>query len=216
MDNYVFLGLPRSGSQAILQWVMSQIEDVNYYDGKHNSLEELGDGNNLIRFEGLGFSEFRNKDIPNAKTIAVFRNPWNAIASQTQWKIGTPLYKRRRQAINLWTDYYSEYIKKESDVIFIIYDKWFVDKKYRKEISNKLGLKFSDEKFESVPNAGRGSSFDGIKYDGRAQEMNVLNRYKQVDNYSMNIFKESEIGQELKNKWNHLCDLENIKKLKIK
>ena len=46
--------------------------------------------------------------------------------------------------------------------------------------------------------------------------MNVLKRHEQVNNYSMNTFKESELGQELKNKWNHICDLEEIKELKIK
>ena len=215
MDNYVFLGLPRNGSQAILQWVMSQIEDVQYYDGK-SSLDELSDGNNLIRFEGIGFSEFDEKGVSNAKTFSVLRNPWNVMASQVMWRIGVPLYKRKSRAIKLWEEYYNEYIKKEFGVVFIIYDKWFIDIEYRKEISGKLGLEFSDEMLENVPKAGGGSSFDGLKYNDKAQEMNVLNRYKQIDNYSMNTFKESDIGQELKNKWNHLCDLEEIKELKIK
>ena len=214
MGNYVYLGLPRNGSQAILQWIRSQIPDVKYYEGRLMGSDELSEGNNLIRFESLYFSDYVEKNI-DAKTIAVLRNPWNVIASHNKWNRGGVLYKRKNEAIKIWNDYYNKYLNNDLDILFIIYDKWFSDKEYRKNIINKLGLEFSDEGFETVPKAGGGSSFDGVEYNGNAQQMDVLSRYKQVSNYSMNLFKESDAGLDLKNKWNHICDLEEIKELKI-
>lgn len=41
-----------------------------------------------------------------------------------------------------------------------------------------MGLEFSDKNLNMITNVG--SSFDGTKYDGHAQDMLVLERYKAV------------------------------------
>ena len=211
------LGLPRNGSQIIIWWIMSQTKDIKYHNNLEMFRENESDGNYLIRRESINLLKDEWRNVADVKIFSMLRNPWNVMASHTQWKIRIPLYQRKGRACRLWNEYYQEYIKTDSDIYFIIYDKWFTDINYRKKISSDLGLEFSDEKFETVPNAGLGSSFDGLKYNGKAQQMNVLKRYEQANNnYSMNEFKKSEIGQDLKNKWNHLCDLENINELKIK
>ena len=231
MSDFIVFGIRRGGNHAIAQWLIPQIVGgVKYGHAftlrgtRDNEFIAYGEGENTyIGFEDIRFSEFsENKEnwlngieLNDLKTIMVLRNPWNLIASHVQWKIKRPLYTRKNKVISLWFDYYNEYEAADKDINFIIYDKWFKDINYRKQISEKLGLEFSDEGLQTVVNIGRGSSFDGIEYDGNAQDMDVLSRYKQVDNYSMNTFKESEIGQDLKNKWNHLCDLEEIKELKI-
>jgi len=217
MGNFMVLGLPRSGSQIITGWIKSQTKDTEFYLNLEKFQEAETDGNYLIRREGISLSEDDNwRNVGDAKIFSMLRNPWNMMASHVQWNKGGALYKRKGRACRLWNEYYEEYLKTDSDIYFIIYDKWVTDINYRKKISSDLGLEFSDEQFERVPGSGGGSSFDGTKYDGKAQQMNVLKRYEQVDNYSMNEFKKSELGQELKNKWNHICDLEEIKELKIK
>jgi hypothetical protein len=46
--------------------------------------------------------------------------------------------------------------------------------------------------------------------------MNVLKRYEESKDYpDMQMFVNSKKGKELKEKWNHICDLENIEQLKI-
>jgi len=217
MAEYNFLGMSRSGSQAILQWILSQIDDVKYYSQlTEERIKTEYSGNTLIRYENTFLSKYRDEKNSDVITIGMLRNPWNMMASHVRWGLYTiPLYERKKRVIQIWNDYYDEYINRDSDIIFIIYDKWFTDIEYRKNISKKLGLTFSDEKFENVPRAGSGSSFDGIVYDGKAQQMNVLNRYKEVNKWSMEEFKKSDAGQDLKNKWNHICDLEEIKELKI-
>jgi len=63
----------------------------------------------------------------------------------------------------------------------IFYDKWFASKKYRKEITDSLGLHFTDAALNQTSPFGGGSSFDALIYLKNASEMNVLNRYKQME-----------------------------------
>jgi len=84
-------------------------------------------------------------------------------------------------AVKRWSEYAKEYLGKTNylgnDKVLINYNLWFKDKKYRKNIINNLGLKFSDRGLNKVPGNGYGSSFDVMTKDGKAQEMNVLNRW---------------------------------------
>jgi hypothetical protein len=240
MNNIIIFGNARSGNHAISYWLTPQFQDgvrcfnnYRYFRWKdeenlYRHTEHVDDGvkNNLFGVQNINLSVFEREreewinkfkyDLTDLKVVALLRNPWNLIASHVQWKWRQPLYQRKSGAINRWNEYYGIYLENANDYVFVIYDKWFQDIEYRKEISKKLGLEFSDENLNLVSGEGNGSSFNKREYDGRAQQMNVLNRYKQIDNFSMNNFKESEIGQDLKNKWNHICDLEEIKELKIK
>jgi len=153
------------------------------------------------------------------KQIVIIRNPWNNMASEIQWYYNGRNYNvPQNKLIELWNEYYDYFINKKDDkFVFIIYDKWFIDEEYRKSISEKIGLSFSDENLNLIEKTGNGSSFTKRLYDGHAQQMNVLNRYEETKNYpDMQMFINSDDGKELKEKWNHICDLEKIEKLKIK
>lgn len=62
----------------------------------------------------------------------------------------------------------------------ISYNKWCVDKNYRKQICTDLGLQFTDCGFDRVPVNGGGSSFDGMDYKGHGSDMNTLERWKEM------------------------------------
>ena len=64
------------------------------------------------------------------------------------------------------------------NMYFINYNKWFIDKLYRQQICKDLNLHFTDIAIDSVVHYGQGSSFDKQKFDGRAQDMSVNQRYK--------------------------------------
>jgi len=151
--------------------------------------------------------------------IILLRNPWNIVASQIRWRIDRKdKYERTDIDMEVWSEFYEHYItSKHPNPHFIIYDKWFMDIEYRKKVSSELSLEFSDVNKNKVARAGGGSSFDKMEYDDRAEEMNVLNRYEEMMYHeSMQDFVKTDMGIEVKNKWNHLCDLENIIELKIK
>jgi hypothetical protein len=67
-------------------------------------------------------------------------------------------------------------------VILINYDEFFVSRKYRQCICASLNGEYNEKKLNEVKGTGQGSSFDGLEYNGRGQEMWTLDRYKQVAN----------------------------------
>jgi len=77
---------------------------------------------------------------------------------------------------------HAQYFLSSNEYTTILYDKWFSDEDYRKQIVSELGLEFTDMGRDKVSKQGRGSSFDGLDYNGKALEMNVLERYKTMIN----------------------------------
>lgn len=76
-------------------------------------------------------------------------------------------------------DYKSNYrlARERDDIFLIIYNDWFKSWKYRDTIAEEIGFRNEDRGFQKVPQAGGGSSFNGLKFNGRAQEMDVLTRW---------------------------------------
>lgn len=77
----------------------------------------------------------------------------------------------------------------------IIFDRWFQDADYRKEIAGKLHLKSTRKMLQYVPRHGLGSSFDRLSYRGKAQQMKVTERWKElVDNpVFLELFQDEEL-----------------------
>ena len=119
--------------------------------------------------------------------IIVLRDAFNLWASRIKRKDIFALKDTKRnhyredlygsQAVDVWTGHANEFLK-DSDYICVNFNQWFSDVEYRKELSKKLGLVFSDEGKNVVSPIGGGSSFDKINFNHNAEEMEVLNRYK--------------------------------------
>lgn len=135
-----------------------------------------------------------------AYNIVVLRNPFNNLASIIQvdrmankklWAVKKLIPSFRE----MWMKYAYELIGVTSFFspvkVNFLFDEWFVNKEYRKGISSLLGLKFSDAALNRVTR--QGSSFDRRKFDGNAQEMNVLGRW-------------SQIGAKKRKSFNHIID----------
>lgn len=181
------------------------------YSYENLDLETLGEDYVLQRRKEL-FGESKK-----VYYIIILRDPFNFISSRLQFQLqNNKQYKNSgmyadKRGINIWKQYANEIIRETKyfeEIIFINYNKWFVNKKYRNEIAKKLGLKNKDKGLNTVINFGNGSSFDKLEYDGKAQKMKVLERWRKEilnDNYrklfdaetvylSMKIF--GEIGAE--------------------
>ena len=81
------------------------------------------------------------------------------------------------------------------NMVFINFNRWFIDKEYRKEIIESIGFSFTDKGKDIISRKGGGSSFDGYDYDGCATKMDMLERWKYFkDNnlywYILEYFKE--------------------------
>jgi hypothetical protein len=60
------------------------------------------------------------------------------------------------------------------------YGRWFAEADYRCEWLERFGLPRDPRPYDRVARNGRGSSFDGTAFDGRAQQMAILDRWRQV------------------------------------
>tara|TARA_R100000008_G_C3563745_1_gene157830 strand:+ start:546 stop:1286 length:741 start_codon:yes stop_codon:yes gene_type:complete len=74
---------------------------------------------------------------------------------------------------NFWND----------DYYFILYNKWATDKNYREEICKYLEYFFTDAAKEQLSIFGGGSSFDALDYLKNASDMDVNNRYQEMEKH---------------------------------
>jgi hypothetical protein len=101
-------------------------------------------------------------------------------------------------AVERWKEYAREF-SGETNFLgkkhLINYNRWFADAGYRKAVIKKFGFAFTDKKLNFVPANGYGSSFDLRTKDGKAQEMDVLNRWKVLSSFGKfkNIFADKEL-----------------------
>ncbi|MGC1248712.1 MAG: hypothetical protein WA865_21070, partial [Spirulinaceae cyanobacterium] len=110
--------------------------------------------------------------------IIILRDPFNMwVGNMPGKKLHDP---------QLWKIYAQEFVGETNflpNKVCINYNKWFSSQDYRKEITDKLGVGFSDQGLNTVSNRGGGSNFDGTKFDGQAQKMNVLGRWEESNNF---------------------------------
>jgi hypothetical protein len=88
------------------------------------------------------------------------------------------------------------------NLITISYNDWFLHKEYRKKIAERLNILFTDKGFLEVLPHGGGSTFDGTSFDGRADQMKVLERWKE--------FEDDREMKSLLRKWHKLDNISEI------
>lgn len=110
--------------------------------------------------------------------VIVLRDPFNLFASRRM--IGAALTERT--ANMMWKQHAREftdgprYLKHDS--ILVNYNRWAACETYRRELAERLGLAFTDAGIDEVAPCGGGSSFDGFRFNGRAREMPLFERWK--------------------------------------
>lgn len=212
--------LKRSGSHAIFNWICRANEPAIHFNGCKDSNIQYPQNlilynNNKRKFMGKNYSKkwdyfqkvdhkkynmfllygFENcllakkKKYKKYKEAIILRDPRNWIASCLQVN-AKPL-----------THLYKNYFK--DDRYKILYDLWFNSKKYRKKICSDLKLKFSDKGLNEVYLHGK-SSFDKKEFDGKAQKMKVLERYKEFENNDLYKIKIKEYN--IVEKWEEILN----------
>lgn len=225
--------MKRAGSHAIVEWIKGHIKpgpfcffnqrQINCLVGpKRNHLISedheifmfnLEDGkiveNKVVdqRIKDLGLSNQIEKRI----NIILLRDPFNIFASRMRgWSL-----KFAENSVKLWKEYAKEFLRetqKLDNVLPLNFNSWFSNEDYRKQLSIDLDLEFSDS---GKNNLGYwGSSFDGKEYKSNANEMDVINRWRNYvddENY-INLFDEEIIS--LSKRIFNFCPEEIIKQIK--
>ena len=99
-----------------------------------------------------------------------------------------------------------EFLRRSShlrhDRICISFNDWFLSKGYRECTANKFGLLNNEISVKVVAGVGnRGSRWDDFEYDGRAQEMSILERWKH--------FEDNKVYWDLMREWEDSVKLSN-------
>ncbi len=117
----------------------------------------------------------------NKYDVIILRDPFNLLASRFKnqyFDTKSPC----QNIIALWIAYAKEYLREtnflKNTKICINYNHWTSNLDYRQEIAKILDIEFSDAGFNDVQKNGGGSSFDGLKFKGKAQTMEVDTRWK--------------------------------------
>ncbi len=201
---FLVFGLRRTGNHAIINWICRQMTPSAHYNNcviepigniRLDPLKKFYEKDKVLKKEPKGRSlsyyklvvyNFENqlvKDVSfgvkllkirteNIKYIVITRDPYNLFASRLRSS------REGHRFIDVWKSHV-HLCMENKDIIGINFNKWFSEKNYRIELAEKLGLKFTDKGINDVFWFGA-SSFDGNKFDGKAQNMEVLERWKNV------------------------------------
>jgi len=124
-----------------------------------------------------GMSKFSNQEY----NILLYRSCFNHLSSILNhyglWHLAC------KDFIEMSTQYELEAMgvtNRIPDKVVVLYDKWFSDVDYRKSISARLGLEHTDKLLNKIWRIGSTFATSKSEFQGKAQNMDVLNRYKML------------------------------------
>ena len=149
--------------------------------------EQWGSLNKIVSFEehplstiGQDYEQVLGKH-DSVKKVVILRDPYNLFASRIKHynrMLDSGVLFDKEGVTLLWREYAEFFVGKPSGVILVSYNRFVSDKGYRQELSEKLGGSFNDSTIDRIDENARGSSFDGMSFDGKASEMRVFDRWK--------------------------------------
>lgn len=121
--------------------------------------------------------------------VVIMRDIYNWFASSIVRGMSIHNTRKLNKYIDLWYCLAREATGKINSLpfkkIFVSYNRWFTSEAYRKQLAKDLGLKYSDETINKIPL--RGSTFDGLAYQDKAQEMKVLERWQMLSKENLTL-----------------------------
>lgn len=224
---YRVAGLRRSGNHAVLNWMLAQMPGLTCFNNNQQNHPPENTGLKRAVMHGTGRynlvigHEDQPLEIFTAPLkrswyggmkrhfdVLILRDPYNWLASRYAWQeeLGQRFREDenyRQQLIAQYKAYarlFGEWQKAGwPEKIALNYNRWAVEREYRRALAKRLDLRFTDRGRDKVSIHGQGSSFDGQKYHGRGSEMPVLERWQQFqdDPFFRNLFDEElkEVGE---------------------
>ena len=124
--------------------------------------------------------------------VIVLRDPKNFFASRLASATNKPSTVKEfgaatKKAVNLYKHYMREFLRQSNYLhmpICVNFNKWFEDQNYRMHLSDKFNMPYGEKGMQTVGvpkckgnKTGGISSFDNMKFNGKATTMDVLNRW---------------------------------------
>ena len=199
-----FFGLRRGGHHAVINWFQLHYKKCDYFTDcflRENNKVENWPGHRFVYHNPKGkgevrFLSFEDKlrepnppfsaysQLPHTKRFLIVRDAFNCFASRLQ-RHRHPDYPNWKQwdtrlDVSLWLTFLKEYLGETNDLgaVPINYNFWCNDATYREKLALEHIGHFTDEGRKVVAVIG-GSSFDGLNYQGKAEQMSVADRWQQ-------------------------------------
>jgi hypothetical protein len=184
-------GIRRSGNHAIQLWLTGLFEHVIKFNytfwlnpQKIEEIKAIYDPDIAVilgteQHTNLVFHKPRLVIPNNTKQIIILRNILNNIASFAPFG-GKALFETD-VFLDLWASYADEFLGNTNilpDKVPVNFDSWFAEETYRRDLADRVGGTFSDSKLNEIDTNWGKSSFDRMEYQGRAQELKVLDRWR--------------------------------------
>ncbi len=135
--------------------------------------------------------------------ILLLRDPFNFMASRIKDTCLLPnpdarIVAAAREILEIWKLYAREILGETCWLdghLAVLFNRWHVDRSYREQLAEALGLTFTDRTKEVMAAYGGGSSFDGLRYQGRAAEMPVNRRWERYRDgvFFRSFFQDAEL-----------------------
>lgn len=197
-------GVMRGGNHGVIRWLAGCVnEQTIFYNNVNVTAEKQYKKFYSDKPVGCEIRSYENvlpeECIKQEKQcLIILRDPFNWLASYLA-------HKDFHYSIMHVYFMFADHILSAHNNTFINYNEWFRNKKYRKKLAEGLGLSFSDRMLNSVSPFGGGSSFTGTEYDGKAQKMAVLERWRvyakdeKYQHYLKEYPRLTKIGEEIFN-----------------
>lgn len=213
-------GLHRTGHHAIMQWITSNVDLNTIFHPKikkiqpsiHNNYENIitNKKHDIIVYDLENYSSAKKKLLKTFNiNILIIRDPFNMISSikklneNNNKNKSIKWIKKHQFIIGNWISRYEFNINSINDFdLFILYNKWFSDIDYRKNIGKKLNLNSSCKyKINNITKDGCGSSFDGFNYSNSIDDMPVFDRYKYLSKDEIKLILDNKIIYDFSKKY---------------
>jgi len=179
---FIIISSSRSGHNFVRENIMSWTNLRELVSRRYLNFENQHPKDFNERTEGIKLNEY-----PSSILVIQTRDLLNWCASIIKF-INTSDYKldwRFDMKLKAWIEinkeYYNETNYLPDNFIRVLYDEFFRSREYRQNICRQIpDARYDEKELNKVTLNGGGSSFDKQSYDGRASEMQVLERYKQV------------------------------------
>jgi len=193
---YIVWSLKRSGAHGFEEWLFPHFSNYGFVNNT-NIRQPLSRGasaadkdNIIFGFEDIkldvipGFNNGTDgiikqniSDFDTITNILFIRDPYNLFASRLRKNQDDKRMFMDESTVRLWKGYAKEAIGETSylsNKVVVNFGRWYTIREYRNQISEKLGLEFTDEGIKKV--GIRGSSFDGKKIKN-SRNLGVLERW---------------------------------------
>ncbi|HSG71665.1 MAG TPA: hypothetical protein VLA12_14685 [Planctomycetaceae bacterium] len=134
----------------------------------------------LDRVGDIPFSAANRGQSEHIRNVIVLRDPFNWLASR--YKGNFPIDD---EIVAAWCTHCREALRETTfltDPLLVNYNHWFSDAVYRQGLTDQLGIEVREPGIGEMANFGGGSSFSGMEHRRDASSMDVLNRWKILQN----------------------------------